>query len=433
MIKAAGHSSLYLDNAISLFGENLVYKSQSARWKIKRPDYHFLIDSVPMIRFAISDLTCYSNDDSLVIYNTKGLYFPLTNCWVGKEGRVNWIRAGMEPGQIYADLHDYQIQMKYAKITADSVDFNFKKYFSIPVQGRYTDQAQADVNEERASYPRFESYDKNIGIHGLFKNIDYLGGVSVEGAKVLGSGSSTSDAMLVFKRRDKELIRMNARVFIIRPDRINAASTSITIYYENDSIYHPGLQMKYIDEKKELTMSKDEMMRTFSPWFDSFHKIEIYCEELSWKMGESKIDFGMKRGPNQQGRAVFESSNYYTLGRYDKLQRIDEENPLAILKRFCEQKKKKVFTLDEMCTYMQRPPEQVEAQLLNLTTRGFLIYDLEDKRAKVNEKLFDYVNAKNNKVDYDVIFFNSDVYRKSNAVLTLDSFELHLQGVPSVF
>jgi hypothetical protein len=226
---------------------------------------------------------------------------------------------------------------------------------------------------------------------------------------------------------------MSSQFFFIRHNRIDAASTSTTLLYEDDSIYHPGLQMKYIDEKKELTMSRDQTKRTFSPWFDSYHKIEIYCEELSWILGESKIDFGMMRGPNQQGKAVFESSNYYTLGRYDKLQGIDEQNPLAILKQFCEKKKKKVFTLDEISGYLQRPPEQVEAQLFNLTTRGFLIYDPNDKKAKVNEKLFDYVNAKNNKVDYDVIFFNSDVHRKSNAILTLDSFDLHIQGVPSVF
>ena len=90
----------FLDNSISLFGENLVFKSQSARWKIKNPDYHFLFDSVPMIRFAASDLICYSNDDSLTVYKTKGLYFPLLNRWCGQDGRVNWIRAGLEPGQI---------------------------------------------------------------------------------------------------------------------------------------------------------------------------------------------------------------------------------------------------------------------------------------------------------------------------------------------
>jgi hypothetical protein len=423
----------FLECSIPLFGENLVSKSLSARWEIKNPDYHFFMDSVPVIRFATSDLVCYSNDDSIMVYNTKGVYFPLSNRWIGKEGRVNWLRAGLEAGQAYADLHDYEIQMKYAKIMADSVDFHLKKYLTFSIKGKYADQAQADVTEERASYPRFDSYEKDIGIKDLFKNIDYMGGISLEGSKMIGSGSNSGDALLVFKKDSKDLIRMNSRAFFIRPDKINAASTSISIYYENDSIFHPGLQMKYIDEKKELTMSKDETMRTFSPWFDSYHKIEIYCEELTWILGESRIGFGMMRGPNQQGKAVFESSNYYTLGRYDKLQGIDEQNPLAILKRFCEQKKKTEFTLDEMCAFMQRPPEQVEAQLLNLTTRGFLIYDPDTKNAKVNEKLFNYVNAKNNKVDYDVIFFNSDVHRKSNAILTLDSFELRLQGVPSVF
>jgi hypothetical protein len=424
---------LFLDNTLSLFGENLVFKSLSTRWKIKNPDYHFLIDSVPMIRFSASDLICYSNDDSLAIYNTKGLYFPLSNRWIGQDGRVNWLRAGLDPAKVYADLHNYQIQMNYAKFVADSADFYFTKYFSSPLTGRYTDKVQADVDEKRASYPRFESYDKQIGIRDLFKNIDYLGGFSMEGAKIIGSGSNISDAQLVLKRDGKELIMMKSRAFIITPERIDATSTSIAIYYEYDSIYHPCLQMKYIDEKKELTISTDEQMRNLGPWFDSFHKIEIYCEELSWKMSESKIDFGINKGMKQQGKAVFESSNYYTLGRYDKLQGIDDQNPLAILKKFCEQKGKKVFTLDELCVYLQRPPEQVEAQLLNLSARGFLVYDIDDRKASVNEKLFDYVDAKNNKVDYDVIFFNSEVLRKSNAILTLDSFELRLQGIPSVF
>jgi hypothetical protein len=386
-----------------------------------------------MIQFSATDLICYTYGDSVTIYNTKGIYFPLLSHWAGQEGSVNWLRAGLDPGQIYADLHDYQVQMKYSRFVADSVDFYYKKYFSSSLSGRYTDMTQADISESRASYPRFESYEKQIFIPNLFRNIDYMGGFSMEGAKIIGSGSLSGDAHLVIKKDEKELMRLKSKVFIIYPDMINAASTSITIYYENDSIFHPGLQMKYLDEKKELTLSRDQQLRVFSPWFDSYHKIEIYCEEFSWNLGESKIDFGMMRGPNQQGKAVFESSNYYTLGRYDKLQGIDKQNPLAIFKKFSELKKKKEFTLEELCLYMQRPPEQVESQILNLTTRGFLIYDIDDRKGYFNDKLFDYVNAKNNKIDYDVIFFNSEVLRKSNAILTLDSFELRVQGIPSVF
>ena len=423
----------FLDSSIPLFSENLVYESQSTRWKVTRPDFHFEMDTVPVIRFAASDLIGYSNDDSLTIINTKGIYFPLNNRWVGKGGRVDWRRAGMDPLQIYADLHNYVIPMRFSKFVADSVDFFYKKYFSSSLSGRFIDKAQADVSEQLASYPAFDSYDKQIGIPNIFKNIDYFGGFAMEGARIIGSGSITRNAQLIFKRDQREFLKVTSKTFSIRSDRINSSSATATIYYDNDSIFHPDIQMKYIDEKKELTLSKDEQMRVFSPWFDSFHKIEIYCEELSWKLGEPVIDFGMMKGPTAEGRAVFESTNYYTLGRYEKLQGIDELNPLYILKSFCEKKKKREFGLDEMCQYMQRPPEQVEAQLINLSAKGFLIYNLNKKRTIINQKLIDYVNAKNNKTDYDVIFFNSEVQRKSNAVLTLDSFDLRIQGVPSIF
>jgi len=55
---------------------------------------------------------------------------------------------------------------------------------------------------------------------------------------------------------------------VIHPDRINAAAASITIHHETDSIYHPGLEMKYLDGSKELTFTRDEQMKSITPWFD---------------------------------------------------------------------------------------------------------------------------------------------------------------------
>lgn len=423
----------FLDSSIPLFEENLVYKSQSTRWKVTTTNFHFGMDSVPFITFGKTDLIAHSNDDSIYIMHTKGVYYPLTNKWNGSEGRVDWRRAGLDPAQVYATLNTYSIPMRFSKFVADSVEFFHKKYFSSSLLGRFTDKAQADISEQLASYPAFDSYDKHIGIPSIFKNIDFYGGFAMEGAKIVGTGSAEKSAMLILKRDEKEFLLITSRTFIIRPDRINASSATATIYYENDSIFHPNIQMKYMDEKKELTLTKDEQMRVFSPWYDTFHRIEIYCEQLAWTMGTPVIDFGMMRGPSQEGKAVFESSNYYTLARYDKLQGIDEFNPLAVIKDFCDKKKKRDFSIDELCTFMRRPQEQVEAQLINLSGRGLVVYDVVKKRAKVTQKLIDYVNAKNNKTDYDVIFFNSEVSRKSNAILTLDSFDLRIQGVRSIF
>jgi len=423
----------YVEQSIYLFGENLAYKSPSARWKIITPDYHLKFDSVPIIIFNTTMLVCYANNDSLVIFNTRGVFYPLTYLWIGKGGKVDWQRAGLEKSQVYSNLKNYQIQMKYAKVEADSVEFFNKKFFSFSLLGKFSDKVLANVTEDQAQYPTFSSYDKKIGIKNLFKNIDYLGGFSMEGAKILGTGSNTSDAKLVFRKSNKEFVKIFSKLFVIRTDRINSAKVSGTIYYENDSIYNPALTMKYIDEKRELTMSRDERITMISPWFDTWHQLEIYCESLSWKTNEPRINFEMMKGPNQEGRAVFESSNYFTRQRYDKLQGIDEFNPLYILRKFSEKFKTRDFTLDQVIKFFERPPEQVEAQLLTLAYKGFLFYDPDNKTGRIKDKLINYVKARDKKIDYDVIFFNSVVTAKSNGILTLDSFDLVIQGVEKVF
>lgn len=423
----------FIEQSIYLFDEDLAYKSQSAQWKIITPDYHLKFDTVPYIIFNPTMLVCYANKDSLVIFNTRGIFYPLSFRWIGTGGRVDWERAGLEPSQVYANLKNYRIEMKYAKLEADSVEFFNKKYFPYSLLGRFSDKVLANVTVDQAQYPTFSSYDKSIGIRNVFKNIDYLGGFSMEGAKILGTGSNTADAKLIFRRNNKEFITIFSKLFVIRTDRINSAKASITIYHENDSIYNPVVTMKYIDEKRELTLAKDERVTMLSPWFDTWHQLEIYCESLTWKTNEPRMNFEMMKGPNQESRAVFQSSNYFARQQYDKLQGIDEFNPLYILKKFSEKYKTRDFTLNQIINFMERPPEQVEAQLLTLAYKGFLFYNPDNKKGRIKEKLIKYVKARDGMVDYDVIFFNSVVNAKSNGILSLDSFDLVIQGVPKVF
>jgi len=416
-----------------LFSEDLLYQSPSTRWRATSNEYRFEFDSVPAITFNRTDLVCYANDDSLGIYHTKGIYYPISMRWQGQGGEVNWKRAGLDPNQVNASLDLYDIQMRFSKFTADSVTFFHKKYFSSPILGSYTDKVLADITEEKASYPRFSSYDKMIGIANLFGNIDFLGGFSMQGSRVIGFGTKNKDARLFFKKDGRDFAIIRSKSFIIRPDRINSGLASVTIYHDNDSIYHPGLQMKYSDEKKELSMTKDERVVSVSPWFDSWHKIEIYCEAMYWNLSGSRLRFEMMKGLTKESKAIFESSSYYSLGRYERLKGMDEVNPLNLLKQFSETTKSKSFTLEEITNYMQKPQEQVEVTLMNLANRGFLVYNIDDKMVRIKDKLFDFVNAKNGKIDYDVIFFNSEVTGTSNGILNLVNFDLKIQGVPRVF
>lgn len=422
----------FLESTAGLFESNLVFKSQTTRWKIAKPEFTFRFDTVPYLEFSPSDLVCYASDDSLNIYNTRGTYYPLTSLWKGSRGTVNWKRAGMDPSEIFATLGNYEIRMRFSRFNADSVSFTHKKYFPTSILGRYSDNILADVTEEKASFPKFYSYDTQIGIPRLFANIDYLGGFAMEGSRIIGAGGRSTYARLFFKRDGKDFVIARSKIFIIRPDRINSGNASITIFHEDDSIYHPGLQLKYIDEKKELSFTKDERLTAVSPWFDSYHNIEIYCEALYWNVGQPYISFQMMKGPSKESRAVFESTNFYSLHRYDRLTGIDEMNPLNLIKNFLATRKTNDFTLDELTTYYNRPQDQVETQLLTLANRGFLVYNSEEKTAHVNRKLIDYVNAQAGKSDYDAIFFNSLVNNEANGVLSLDSFDLKIKGVREI-
>ena len=430
--KYSRHFIRFLEFSIHLFEENMIYKSSSTAWKLVTPDYRFRNDSVPALEVSPTDIICYSNRDSLTIYNTQGVYLPLETKWTGSGGRVDWQRAGIDASKVFANLVNYEIQMNFSKFEADSVEFYNKSYFPTPLTGRLVDKVQADVDEEKASYPRFYSYENLIGIRDIFKNIDYLGGFSMVGRKVVGFGIPDRDAELIFKRDNLEFVTIRSKTFVIRPDRINSADASVTIHFEQDSIYHPGLVMKYLDEAKELSLNKNERIAVISPWFDTYHDIEIYSEALSWKLNESKINFEAMPGPGTSSKAMFESSNYYSLQRYEKLQGIDVLNPLQIIKNFTERRASNEFTLQELVEFWRMPPEQVESQLLLLSAKGFLIYDQEDKKAVVKDKLIHYVNASHEKTDYDEIFFFSEVKGKSNAVLNLESFDLKLQGIPGV-
>jgi hypothetical protein len=423
----------FLEISINLFKDNVLYSSSATKWKANNNAYTFSYDSVPRVVFPSLNLTCYANDDSSVIYNTSGIYYPTTYLWVGNGGKVNWKRAGFDDNVVFAELNDYRIGIKFSKFSADSVKFTNKQFFESPLQGAFEEKILANNTEERASYPRFNSYDVRMKINNLFKDIDYEGGFSMNGARVIGSGNKEKDALLFFKREGKIFIVCGSRGFGIRKDRITSQRSSVTIYWEEDSIYHPGLELKYIDKSREISLIRQDEGLAMSPYYNTYHALDMYCEAVYWKMDEPKIDFTMIKGPGRDGNAMFESANYYRENRILKLQGIDDINPLDVIFNYSKKYKSREIFLNELTAYMRKPIEQVKAMLLNLTIRGFLIYNLDDDKAFIKDRLFNYLNARAKRTDYDVIQFSSSIASQPNATLSLLNFDLRLRGVPMVY
>jgi hypothetical protein len=423
----------YLDVSNSLFSENVLYKSSTTKWKSDNSNYVFEYDTVPRIVFPSLTLSCYANEDSANIYNTSGVYYPTLLKWAGNGGKVLWKRAGFDENTVYAELGKYSISLKYSKYTADSAKFYYKTYFEAPLIGNLSEKILADQNEEKASYPRFDSYNKRLKITSIFPNIDYIGGFSMHGGKLLGAGDESQDAYLIFYREGKKFVQTGAKTYIIRKDKISSDRASVTIYWEKDSIYHPGLQLKYLNDDKELSMLRSDEGIAKTPFFDTYHKLDMYIEALYWKMDQPLIDMKMIKGVGTESEATFESYNYYTAQRYYKLLGIDETHPLSDLKKYAKLKDTNVVYVPDYANFLKISLPQVQALLIKLASMGFISYDIDDDKVYLKEKLYNFLLSKAGKIDYDVLQFNSSTKSKSNATLSLLNFDLKLNGVSNVY
>jgi hypothetical protein len=423
----------YLQTSIELLYENVLYRSKATEWKSNTVNFRFDFDTVPVVRFEKLNLVCYSNDDSAIIYDTQGDFYPLRSIWKGEKGKVNWVRAGFPEDEVHAYLKNYEIYLGFSRYTADSVKFFHKNYWSKALLGTFEEKVLANVTPEKASYPQFRSYFMDIEIKDVFNDVDFIGGIEMHGRKLFGLGNEKQDAYLSFKKDGKEFVKIQSKSIVIYPERLASSIASATIVCEDDSIYHPGLQLNYVDASKELSLVRAGEGTSKSPFYDSYHSLDIYSEAMYWVMGEPTINFEPAKGTSATSKAAFESSNYFSEARYLKLQGIDPMNPLNLIKNYTDKYNVRDVGVQALSEEILMPQEQVIAMLVTLSNRGFVIYDRDNKTAFIKDRLFYYIKAMNRKIDYDVLQFNSETYRMQNASLELDSFGLKLYGVPVVY
>jgi len=423
----------YLERSYYLLTENIIYKSRATSWRSSSYEYEFGFDSVPFITFDDLHLVCKAYEDSSVIFDTKGVYYPIENRWYGKKGKIDWRRAGYDINTVYALLDDYEIYLGFSRFTADSVKFYHKDYWEKPLLGSLEEKVLANVTHEKATYPQFKSYIAVVEINSVFEDLDYRGGIEIRGRKLIGIGVEGQDALLTVKKDNKEFIRITSDNYIIYPDRIVSGFAAATLYYKEDSIFHPGLKINYVDNNRELSLIRAGEGNSKSPYYDSFHNLDIYAEAIYWKLDEPILNFETIKGASGVSKATFESSSYFSAPRYLRLQGIDRINPLNAIKNYTDKYNVSEVSVQGLAEEMLIPQNQIIAMLVNLSNKGFVIYEKELKRARVKDKLYDYINAINRKIDYDVIQFNSETQGYQNASLELDSFDLKLFGVPFVF
>jgi hypothetical protein len=418
--------------ASSMLRENVLYESASVKWKFKNKNLEFRYDSVFKIIASDLTLTCYFSGDSTEIYNASGIFYPEKLVFEGSKGIVTWEKAGYTREIVFAELFNYKINVARSNFTCDTALLTHKTYFKEPVYGVLSDQVSKISSPEKASYPRFETFIKKFKIENIYKGVNYEGGLSLLGANVNGTGQEYLPAKFTLYRNDTLYVKISSGNFLLSKKSIDSQDASVSIYLDKDSIYHSNLGFSYNADTREMNLYKTNSPVAKSPFFDSFHKLDMYFDYLSWDMDESKIIMSRARGASI-GLAQFESVSFYNDNSFQRLMGIDDYHPLYRLKQFAAYYYSETFPVKDFAIWMKRPEEAVTGLCIDLANKGFIFYDRTLNEVTIKKKVDDYINSFARKQDYDVMTITSETTGSTdNAVLNLNNLRLTINGVAGV-
>jgi hypothetical protein len=423
----------YLIFTRQLIDSSSLYRSSSVEWRTSNHNFHITVDSA--IRFIVdkTNLVCLAKHDSMLIYETGGEYNPVTSVWKGKGGMVTWERAGFKRTDVNAKLDAYEINMTRSEYTARQVVFTNTFYFKSSLTGSLTDKVKLVKSPDEADYPQFDSYQKNFKIKNLYKDINYEGGLSMQGSKLVGTGDRLEPARIYIYRRDTLVLVARSFFFAFKANRINAPNAGIIIKLKNDSIFHPGLALSYLVPSRELTLYRTDNFTSQSPYFDSYHNLDMSFEQLIWKMNEPVMRFTALMG-SSIGIANFESVSFFNNDKYLKMQLMDDIHPLISIRSFSKHMGTEEFLAEDFAAYLKKPITQVKQLLMRMAAGGFLFYDSETGMATIRSRLNDYLAASVAKIDYDVISIPSRTNTPvENAVFDLRNYDLTINGIPRIY
>ena len=214
---------------------------------------------------------------------------------------------------------------------------------------------------------------------------------------------------------------------------LNSQETTATLYLGKDSIYHSNLGFSFNAKSRQVSLFRTNNPVSPSPYYNTYHNVDMYFENLTWDMGKSKVIISRPKGA-AMGQALFESSAFFNANDFLKLMGLDNDHPLTRLKKFSEWYYTETFPVSEFAKWLGKSVESVTALCIDMANRGFVFYDRANQEVTIKQKTKDYIDSYAGKKDYDVVSIYSETKAPvDNAVLDLNNYGLTINGVESVF
>jgi hypothetical protein len=415
----------FIETSAGFFSRKALIEGSNESW-FAYGNYAFEFTDKPIIRFTDVRLVCgFINKDqgkgearfldSIVVYNTSGVFDPISKKWDGNSGKVDWLKVGISNTETFAELKRYDINMKTELLACDSVLLTSPYFPGKKILGKYTDRAIRPTQGSTKSFPNFISYDRKLQVKEIRPQMDYTGGFVMEGNRVSGQGTSNEPANLTIYRNSKPFMIAYAQNYTFTKEHIVSPVAKVYIKIsDQDTIFHPGVNFRYVSDTDIVYLTRGTNGISIAPFKDSYHELEQYVPVIEWSRKANELVLAFPPfSNNEQHVARFESTNYFDAQLYDRLQGGATDHPLALIYNYCYRHDEFYVPEGTIATALGKTVEQCRPLILELATLGFLSYDSDSRMVNVNRKTENFVKARAGRMDYDNLMFVSDLRPKS--------------------
>ncbi|MDX1446745.1 hypothetical protein [Lishizhenia sp.] len=422
----------------AFFQRRVIYINNGFEWFYEGGAFDFVYNRGPEIVLENGNLICRTINtssstkkeipytDSMVVYNTSGVYDPALEKWQGKGGEITWEKVGLDREKTKAKISYYDVSMKSPYINIDTA-YLTSTYFSEPIIGKLSERAQRGAYREGKGdeYPQFSSFENRLSIPNIVEGVNYEGGFSLKGAEFVGLGTRQEPIRLSFKKGGKEFITTESQTLNITEDKLSTRNCKTIIHLSaKDSIWHPGVRFAYDRTNKRIQLVRGNVGVEQSPFTNTFHDLDMYVTQISWAIDSDVLDFDFGLGTSQEQRiARFESRNYYDQALYESLQGMESIHPLVALSKYSYKYDLQVMPEGTAASALGRTTSQAKQTFLKLSSLGFISYDTDKGEIILKDKLYNFINARSGKQDYDNIVFESNLAPMRPKNYTKDELE----------
>ena len=417
----------YLEISPKLFKNGSIAHEGLSGWHFDGGKMELGIDSLPYVKFTDGSLVCTLNGDTSRIWQTEGVFLPTLSKWKGEGGFVNWEGTIFVDSLQFVELNNYEVKLSGSYFSAYPVTFH-TSLFEEAIEGKLDFKVKASRSIQEQAYPRFESKAEKLELVNIFPNMNFVGGIVVKGSKLSGTSIGDTPGYLKIYNNDTLFVRCSVDEMLFTREGLSATKSTISIYLDKDSIYHPSIAVRYDDIGKRLRVVRDEEGIGLQAFSDSYHKIDFHVEAMTWEIGGRTVDLG-SIVPSSRAVGVFRSHANFDKRTFDNMTGQALINPLVELGSFVHSNPSSGFYASEYASFLKLSVVQSRLILINLALEGYVTYDETDYWCEWLPKAERHLQCNRFIIDYDVLAFRSEVLNGVNAQLGLVDKTLEIQGL----